>query len=222
LTKSECGESDQRLARAHWKRCSNRHQGRNEAFTGQITSKLGFGAYCERMKATSSLIFATLALSACSTAPITVPVDPVEFPLPAAFPTLGQVVYPAVSASFQKSPVGFGAVSLTGNAAATGVVFQVKANIFARTTDPSDCTKVTVSTTSVYVCDASTQTKVSSQPITLAVDGSKTAFKLEDNKGVLKEAMTSGKLWVGLEFTEGLAANSKVKFSEMVASLAVF
>jgi hypothetical protein len=175
------------------------------------------------MKVTSSLILlATFALSACSTAPVTVPVDPVEFPLPAAFPTLGQVVYPAASASFQKSPVGFSTVSLTGNAAATGVLLQVKANIFARSTEPSDCTKVTVNTTSVYVCAASTQTKVSSQSITLAVDGSKTAFKLEDNKGVLKEAMTSGKLWVGLEFTEGLAANSNVKFSEMIASLAVF
>jgi hypothetical protein len=168
------------------------------------------------------MILLATALSACSGAPIIVPVDPVEFPLPAAFPTLGQVVYPAASASFQKSPVAFSAVSMTGNAAATGVLLQVKANIYARTTDPSDCTKVTVNTTSVYVCDANTQTKLSSQPITLAVDGSKTVFKLEDNKGVLKEAMTSGKLWVGLEFTEGLAANSNVKFSEMVASLAVF
>jgi hypothetical protein len=165
---------------------------------------------------------ATLALNACSSAPVTVPVDPFEFTLPAALPTLGQVVYPAVSATFQKSPVGFSAVTFTGNAAASNVLLAVKANIYARTTEPSDCTKVTVSTTSVYVCSASAQTKVSSQAITLATDGSKTAFKLEDNKGVLKEAMTGGKLWVGLEFTEGLAANSNVKFSDMVASLAVF
>jgi hypothetical protein len=169
---------------------------------------------------------ATLALSAslsaCSSAPVTVPVDPFEFTLPAALPTLGQVVYPAVSATFQKSPVGFSSVTFTGSAAASNVIAAVKANIYARTTEPSECNKVTVNTTSVYVCDATAQTKVSSQAITLATDGSKTAFKLEDNKGVLKEAMTSGKLWVGLEFTEGLAVNSKVKFSEMVASLAVF
>lgn len=169
---------------------------------------------------------ATLALgaslNACSSAPVTVPVDPFEFTLPAALPTLGQVVYPAVSATFQKSPVGFSSVSFTGNAAASNVLLAVKANIYARTTEPTDCTKVTVSTTSVYVCSASAQTKVSSQAITLATDGSKTAFKLEDNKSVLKEAMTGGKLWVGLEFTEGLAANSNVKFSDMVASLAVF
>ena len=171
---------------------------------------------------TMLLSTAILALNACSSAPVTVPVDPFEFTLPAAAPTLGQVIYPAVSATFQKSPVGFSAVTFTGNAAASGVIFAVKANIYARTSEPTDCTKVTVSTTSVYVCSASTQTKVSSQAITLAPDGSKTSFKLEDNKGVLKEAMTSGKLWVGLEITEGLAANSNVKFSDMVASLAVF
>jgi hypothetical protein len=180
------------------------------------------------MKTSSStiLMVATLALSAslsaCSSAPVTVPVDPFEFTLPAALPTLGQVVYPAVSASFQKSPVGFSSVSFTGNAAASNVLLAVKANIYARTSEPSDCQKVTVNTTSVYICAAGTQTKVSSQAITLASDGSKSAFKLEDNKGVLKEAMTSGKLWVGLEFTEGLGANSNVKFSEMLASLAVF
>jgi hypothetical protein len=171
---------------------------------------------------TMLLSVATLALNACSSAPVTVPVDPFEFTLPAALPTLNKVVFPASSATFQKSPVGFSAVSFTGKAAATNILFAVKANIYARTTDPSDCQSVTVGTTSLYICDAATQTKVSSQAITLATDGSKTAFKLEDNKGVLKEAMTSGKLWVGLELTEGAALNANVKFSDMVASLAVF
>jgi hypothetical protein len=202
----------------------------HEPERAKITSNARVRTYREGMKIFSSTILktillsaATLALSACSSAPATIPIDPLEFTLPAALPTLGQVIYPAASASFQKSPLSFSAVSLTGNAAATNVILAVKANIYARTTDPStDCTQVSVSTTSVYVCSASTQTKVSSQSITLASDGSKTAFKLEDNKGVLKDAMTGGKFWVGLEFTEGLAANSKVKFSEMVASLAVF
>jgi hypothetical protein len=214
----------------------------HEPERAKITSNARVHPYRDGMKSFSSTIpktisktisktillsAATLALganlSACSSAPATVPIDPLEFTLPAALPTLGQVIFPAASASFQKSPVSFTTVSLTGNAAATNVLLAVKANIYARTTDPStDCTKVTVDTTSVYICSASTQTKVSSQSITLASDGSKTAFKLEDNNGVLKEAMTGGKLWVGLEFAEGLAANSKVKFSEMVASLAVF
>jgi hypothetical protein len=38
----------------------------------------------------------------------------------------------------------------------------------------------------------------------------------------LKAAITSGKVWIGLQVESGFASNSKVSLSDMVASLAVF
>jgi hypothetical protein len=164
---------------------------------------------------------ATLALNACSSAPVQIPLDPVEFTLPLIPPTAGAVIFASKAAKFQGSPVGFTTISIAGNGAATGVSADIVANLYASATDPttnSGC----LALGEVVVCLPTGLTKITSQSLTFKKDASKTAFKLEDNNGVLKSAITSGKVWVGLQIESGFASNSKVSLSEMVASLAVF
>ena len=174
------------------------------------------------MKATQmTLLTAVLTLSACSGSPLQANLDSLEVTVPASLPTFGKVIYPAKAAMFQNSPVGFNTVSLVGNAAATNVLANVKANLYARTSDPVG-TAGCSSESGVVICNAADQTKISPQSLTLASDGSKTAFKLEDKDGVLKAAVTAGKVWIGIEIQEGASINSKVKLSELVASLTVF
>lgn len=162
-----------------------------------------------------------LFLNACSGAPLQVNLDSLEVTVPASVPTFGKVIYPAKSAMFQNSPVSFNTVSLVGNAAATNVFASVKANLYARTSDPvgsAGCSQEA----GMVICNAADQIKISTQSLTLASDGSKTAFKLEDKDGVLKAAVAAGKVWIGIEIQEGASINSKVKLSELVASLTVF
>ena len=167
------------------------------------------------------LLAATLTLSACSGAPLQANLDSLEVTVPASLPTFGKVIYPTKAAMFQNSPVSFNSVSLVGNAAATNVLANVKANLYARTVDPvgvSGCSQEA----GVVICNAADQTKITTQSLTLASDGSKTPFKLEDKNGVLKAAVTAGKVWIGIEIESGASINSKIKLSELVASLTVF
>jgi hypothetical protein len=176
------------------------------------------------MRMISNTIFvaaATLALSACAGAPLQVNLDALEVTVPASLPTLGKVIYPAKAAAFQSSPVSFNTVSLVGNAAATNVFASVKANLYARTLDPASAAGCSQES-GVVICDAPGQTKISTSSLTLASNGSKTAFKLEDKDGVLKAAVTAGKVWIGIEVQEGASINSKLKLSELVASVTVF
>jgi hypothetical protein len=168
---------------------------------------------------------ATLALgaslNACSSAPVTVPLDPVEFTLPLIPPTAGAVIFASQAAKFQSSPVSFSTVSIAGNGSATGVSADIVANVYASATNPAGalgCLPVG----DLVVCLPTGLTKITSQSVTFKKDASKTAFKLEDNNGVLKAAITSGKVWVGIQIESGFASNSKVSLSDMVASLAVF
>ena len=174
------------------------------------------------MKATrTTLVTAAFLLSACSGSPLQANLDSLEVTVPASVPTFGKVIYPAKAAMFQSSPVGFNTVSLVGNAAATNVLANVKANVYARTVDPvgvSGCSQEA----GVVICNAADQTKISTQSLMLASDGSKTAFKLEDKNGVLKAAVTAGKVWIGIEVESGASINSKIKLSELMASLTVF
>jgi hypothetical protein len=177
------------------------------------------------ISSTILLAAATLALSAslsaCSGSTLQANLDPLEVTVPASLPTLGKVIYPAKAAMFQNSPVSFNTVSLVGNAAATNVFASVKANLYARTSDPATAAGCSQEA-GVVICNAADQTKISPQSLTLASDGSKTAFKLEDKDGVLKAAVTAGKVWIGIEIESGAGLNSKVKLSELVASLTVF
>ena len=234
------GGLDQRLARAKVNSCSNRprfagpdlqvrgkHELADEPVQATITSKARTDAYREGMNITSSLMLtaATLALSAtlsaCSGAPLQVNLDPLEVTVPASLPTLGKVIYPAKAAAFQSSPVSFNTVSLVGNAAATNVFANVKANLYARTSDPTTAAGCSQEA-GVVICNALDQIKISTQSLTLASDGSKTGFKLEDKNGVLKAAVTAGRVWIGVEIEAGASLNSKIKLSELVASVTVF
>ena len=179
------------------------------------------------MKTTSNTMLLTtiLALStglnACSGSPLQANLESLEVTVPASLPTFGKVIYPTKAAMFQNSPLSFNTVSLVGNAAATNVFASVKANLYARTVDPvgaSGCSQEA----GVVICNAADQIKISPQSLTLASDGSKTPFKLEDKDGVLKAAVTAGKVWIGIEIESGASVNSKIKLSELVASLTVF
>ncbi len=197
-------------------------RGQSEAGRIEITSKPRIDTYLKGMKYTRmTVLTAVLFLSACSGSPFQANLDSLEVTVPASLPTFGKVIYPAKAAMFQNSPVGFNTVSLVGNAAATNVLANVKANLYARTSDPVG-TAGCSSESGVVICNAADQTKISPQSLTLASDGSKTAFKLEDKNGVLKAAVTAGKVWIGIEIQEGASINSKVKLSELVASLTVF
>ena len=174
-----------------------------------------------RMTVMTVVLTLSVCLSACSGSPLQANLESLEVTVPASLPTFGKVIYPAKAAMFQNSPVSFNTVSLVGNAAATNVLANVKANLYARTSDPvgaSGCSQEA----GVVICNAADQIKISPQSLTLASDGSKTAFKLEDKDGVLKAAVTAGKVWIGIEIQEGASFNSKVKLSELTASLTVF
>jgi hypothetical protein len=184
------------------------------------------------MKSFSSTILKTIllstatlalgaSLSGCSSAPIQIALDPVEFTLPLIPPTGGAVIFASKAAKFQSSPVGFSTVSIAGNGSATGVSTDIVANVYASATDPTGASGC-LALGDVVVCLPAGLTKITSQSVTFKKDASKTAFKLEDNNGVLKSAITSGKVWIGLQVESGFASNSKVSLSDMVASLAVF
>lgn len=165
---------------------------------------------------------ATLALSACSSAPVQIPLDPLEFTAPAIAPTFGTVIFVAKAAKFQSLPGSFSTVSITGNAAATNIDPEVQADMYASTSDPASIPGCLAAGEAVICLNAAGPTKITTNPVILKKDGSKTAFKLEDQNGVLKTAVTSGKFWIGLKVVSGAGLQSRVTFSDMVASLAVF
>ena len=140
-------------------------RGQGEAGRIEITSKPRIDTYLKEMKATRmTVLTAVLFLSACSGSPFQANLDSLEVTVPASLPTFGKVIYPAKAAMFQNSPVGFNTVSLVGNAAATNVLANVKANLYARTSDPVG-TAGCSSESGVVICNAADQTKISPQSL---------------------------------------------------------
>jgi hypothetical protein len=175
----------------------------------------------------STILLATtfalpIGLNACSSAPVQIPLDPLEFTAPAIVPTLGTVIFVAKPAKFQSLPGSFSTVSITGNAAATNIDPEVQADMYASSGDPASIAGCLAAGEVVICLNAAGPTKITTNPVILKKDGNKTAFKLEDQNGVLKTAVTSGKFWIGLKVVSGAGLQSKVTFSDMVASLAVF
>ena len=164
-----------------------------------------------------------LALTACSNAPLRASINgDVNFTLPLVPPTAGAVIYAADAATFQSSPVVPASVTLEGNASATGVSNTVKAFVHGSSTDPaltSGCLKVS----SVIVCLPNSASRLGANAITLEANGTKSKFSLGDaNQDTLKTALKNGKIWLGLEVSEGFASNANVKFSDVAVIAALF
>jgi hypothetical protein len=168
------------------------------------------------------LPIAAMLLTACSSAPLRVPINQnLTVNLPIVPPTFGAVIYAADAATFQAAAITPASVRLEGNAAATGVTAEVKAYVHGRTSDPaSDGTCLQVS--SVFVCLPNSGSRLGSEPITLKADASKTKFSLGDgNQETMKAALKNGKIWLGLEISQGFASNANLTISELevIASL---
>ena len=164
-----------------------------------------------------------LGLIACSSAPLRAKFNQdINVTLPLLPPTLGAVLYSADPATFNASPITPLSVTLEGNASATGVSATVKAFVHGRITDPGldgTCLKVS----SIVVCLPNTASRLGTQAITLEASGAKTKFSLGDaNQATLKTALQNGKIWLGLEISEGFASNANLKFSDLEIIAALF
>lgn len=158
-----------------------------------------------------------VALSACNALPISIAVDPANYSFGATAPTSGSVMYPAAASAFSQSPVNVASVVVRGQASAASIgTPSVTAAIYGRTTDPKNdpnCSSVGV----MISCPAASQSKLTGD---LTLQSSKTSFEIGGD--VMKQAVNSGKVWLGLEVKSGFSANLTLKLTDMIATVTLF
>ena len=66
-------------------------------------------------------------------------------------------------------------------------------------------------------CPTTSQTKLSGD---LTLQSSKTSFEIGGD--VMKQAVNSGKIWLGLEVKSGFSANLTLKLTDMIATVTLF
>jgi hypothetical protein len=166
----------------------------------------------------SFLILAILAtFSACGALPISIALDPANYSFGTTTPTAGNVMYPVSASAFAQSPVNVASVVVRGQASAASIgTPSVIAAIYGRTTDPSKDPNCT-SFGALISCPTPSQTKLTND---LTLSSTKTGFEIGGD--VIKQAVNSGKVWLGLEVKSGFSANLTLKLSEMIASVTLF
>lgn len=156
-------------------------------------------------------------LSACGALPISVALDPASYSFGASQPAVGTVVYPAAASAFSQAPVNVASVTVRGQAAINSLgTTSVTGAIYGRISDPATDPKCTSSPTFVS-CPAATETKLSGD---LTLTSSKSAFEIGGD--TLKQAVNTGKIWLGLELKSGFSANLTLKLTDMVATVTLF
>ena len=159
----------------------------------------------------------SVILSACSALPISIAVDSANYSFGATAPTSGSVMYPTAASNFAQSPVNVTSVVVRGQASAASLgTPSVNAVIYGRTTDPKNdpnCSSFGV----MISCPTTSQTKLSGD---LTLQSSKTSFEIGGD--VMKQAVNSGKIWLGLEVKSGFSANLTLKLTDMIATVTLF
>ena len=159
------------------------------------------------------------ALVACSNPIFGVGINDVTLSIPAVGYSAGQVIYSSSSSRFNQPTIAFTSVKLRGNSSQTGTALQsVKFFLYARTTAPTGA-----GCTSSTICSDTSQEsfKLNTVELELKLDGSKTAFVVNDPNGKLKDGINAGEMWLGVGITSGFSAASSVKLSELVADVTI-
>ncbi len=161
------------------------------------------------------------ALSACSQAPLKVPLDDFEFKVDAASYTAGQVIYPKNPAQFNKPVFNVKTITLSGDVTVeyTAVQSPLKMTFYARAENPGDagCTDAGLA----WVCDAANETPISSE-YTFASGETQQVTLGSPNPEVLADGINQGEIWIGAKVTAGAATNVTFRFTHMVANVTVF
>ncbi len=136
--------------------------------------------------------------------------------------TSQKIVYPTSASQFNKPTLAFSSVKLRGNSSASsGLTVQtVKLFLYSRTTDPKDDAACT-SSAGMYLCSVDPLAKLNTVEITLQSDGSKTSFNVNDPNSALKNGINAGKLWLGVEVTQGASLNPTISLTDLVADVTV-
>ncbi len=173
------------------------------------------------MKKTLQLILlsliATVVLSACGNTPIQVGLQDFTVDASAVANTAGKVVYKAEPVSFEKPVINVKTVKLSGNVTPSYLGTTLQIQFYASASKPVGCDEVA----GLLVCDKNGQKPISGE-YTLE-NGVKQPIELGNpNADVLAEGLNNGKIWLGVEIASSGAANVKLQFSDMVASVTIF
>jgi hypothetical protein len=166
------------------------------------------------------LLILPVALLACSNPVFPVNMSNVEVQVTSLTQMNEKVIYTQPS-TFSKPTIAFSGVTLRGNSSATvGVTPQtVKLFLYARTTDPQADATNCASSGSLTLCGTASEAKLNSVAITLPSDGTRTAFEVNDPSGALKNGINAGKLWLGIEVTEGVSFLPTITLSQAIANV---
>jgi hypothetical protein len=169
------------------------------------------------MKRVLSIFAIAAGLSACGVLPISFALDPASYSFGASQPAVGTVVYPAAASGFSQAPVNVASVVVRGQAAIDSLgTPSVTGAIYGRVSDPATDPKCTVYPTFVS-CPAASETKLSGD---LTLTSAKSGFEIGGD--TLKQAVNSGKIWLGLELKSGFSANLTLKLTDMIATVTLF
>lgn len=154
-------------------------------------------------------------LTACQSAPITVPIPDAQFQL-ASIPTAGRVIMYAQPLTFDRPPISARYV-LEGQASyqQTNLSLEIYGSAF----QPGGASCQAVG--SYFICDPAggIVTKLTTAPVNFS-SGATQPFTLQG--AVLNQAVNQGQIWLGVQIAANQLSSGEVFLRQMAVKVAVF